>query len=753
VKQLVFMRRLLLSCLFFLVSLAVFSQTISGSVRDGKGLPVPGVNISIKDSYDGGMTDSLGRYSFSTTEKGQKLLQFTAIGYKPVEQNITIGSGNVKADAVLKEEITELKAVVITAGSFEASDKKKTTVLNSIDIVTTASANADVTGAVKTLPGAQQVGESEGLFVRGGTAQETKIFIDGSLVNNFFYSSTPNIASRGRFSPFIFKGTIFSAGGYSALYGQALSGALILESIDLPDQSSASFGISFIGGDIGYQSLSKNKKSSWGINYAYANLHLAFKLLKQKPEYFTVPEYHEGDGNFRIKTSKTGMMKYYGYFSINRVGVRDNSIDTAGFKDAYRLKNFNVYHNLSYRENLGRKWKLNAGLSYTNNHDEIRASLENAKNEEAILPGFAYKNFQLDSRGNYFNAKSVFEYRMRGLSAIRFGSEFNYSEDKIEFKTGGGTYPGRLKERISSLFGEGDVYITNDIAAKLGMRAEHSSLLDKINIAPRISLAYKLGNESQASVAYGIFYQAPDKRYLPSAVDLDFAKATHYIAQYQKLSGKNTFRAEAFYKKYQSLVKTGIVGGRETATGSNGYGDAKGFELFWRDRQTFKNFDYWISYSFLDTKRDYVNFPKAIEPAFAAKHTASLVMKRFVTKLKTQFNASYTYASGRPYYNIRYDNTNNKFAIYDQGRTIDFNSLSFSVNYLPSIFKEGAKKFNVFVFSITNMLGTKQVYGYNYSYNGMRKEAIVPPTKTFIYLGAFLSFGVDRTQEVIDGKL
>ena len=59
-------------------------------------------------------------------------------------------------------------------------------VLDPIDIVTTASANGDITGALKTLPGAQQVGESEGLFVRGGTATETKTFIDGTLVNNFF---------------------------------------------------------------------------------------------------------------------------------------------------------------------------------------------------------------------------------------------------------------------------------------------------------------------------------------------------------------------------------------------------------------------------------------------------------------------------------------------------------------------------------------------------------------------------------------
>ncbi len=78
----------------------------------------------------------------------------TSIGFKLHEQRITITGTALRFDVVLKQEPNELTAVTITAGSFEASDTKRTTVLNSIDIVTTASANADVTGAIKTLPGA-----------------------------------------------------------------------------------------------------------------------------------------------------------------------------------------------------------------------------------------------------------------------------------------------------------------------------------------------------------------------------------------------------------------------------------------------------------------------------------------------------------------------------------------------------------------------------------------------------------------------
>jgi vitamin B12 transporter len=752
--QTAYMKKIaLLAVLVFLLKVVVGQTTISGIVKDNKAA-ISGATIAIKDSYDGATSDSMGRFSFKTTEKGEQMLVISAIGYKTFEQKLTLNSTSQNITIVLKEEINEMRAVVITAGAFEASDRKRATVLNSIDIVTTASANADITGAIKTLPGSQQVGEQEGLFVRGGTASETKIFIDGTLVNNFFYTSEPNIATRGRFSPFIFKGTVFSAGGYSALYGQALSSALILESIDLPDQSSANLGVSFIGGSAGFQKLSKKRNASWGVNYGYTNVYLAFKILETKPDYFKIPEYHTGDANFRIKTSNTGFLKYYGYFSHNKVGIRTESIDTVGFKDVFQLKNFNMYHNLSWKENLGAKWKLNAGVSYTNNKDDIKGSNQDVNNKDVVLSGLEYKNFLLNTKGNYFNAKAVFEKRFQGLSAFRFGSEYNYSDDKVNYTLYNGQYyPVTIKEKLFSGFAETDVYLTNNLAAKMGARMEHSRTLNKYNLAPRASLAYKLGKEGQASLAYGIFYQSPEKKYLPSPNELDFAKATHYIAQYQKVASQITFRAEIFYKKYQGLIKTGGSSNQQIASSNNGHGYAQGFEVFWRDRKTIKNFDYWLSYSYLDTKRDFLNYPAEIQPNYATKHTANLVMKKFVSKLKTQFNANYVFATGRPYYNIRYDDINKKYAIYDQGTTVPYNSLSFSVNYLPNVFKQNATKFNVFVFSITNVLGSKQVYGYTYSNNGLNKQAIVPPTKTFIYLGAFFSFGVDRTQDVINSNL
>lgn len=734
--------------------MGVFSQTVvKGFVRDNKNNPVRGASIAIKDTYDGTTSDSLGSYSFRTSEKGAKVLVVSGIGYKTFEQNLRLEGNTITVDATIKEEISELTAVVLSAGTFEASDRKRAAVvLDPIDIVTTASANGDITGALKTLPGAQQVGESEGLFVRGGTAAETKTFIDGTLVNNFFFSSVPNIAQFGRFSPFLFKGTVFSTGGYSALYGQALSSALILESIDLTEQTSANVGITVLGGSIGYQHLAKNKKSSWGGSYGYTDFGLAFAVIKQKQDYSKVPAYHNADANFRIKTSNTGILKYYGYYSSNKLGFTTNSIDSLGYLDKFSIGNSNMYHNLAWRENLANRWKINIGLSYTHNEDDIHGGMQDLNKNDVELTGLEFKKFGIDTRSNYFNAKTVLEKKLKGLSAIRFGLEYNFSDDDLVYTSfDGQSYPGSVREHIKSVFGEADVYATNDLVLKVGIRAEHSSTLDKANIAPRLSLAYKLGKGSQASLAYGIFYQNPERRYLPSPNELTFMKAAHYIAQFQRTVTQQTFRAEVFYKKYHNLVKTGMTGFTEAAISNNGFGDAKGIEFFWRDKKTIKNFDYWISYSYLDTKRDFLNFPFAIAPNFAAKHTASVVAKKFLQELKLNVNLAYNYSSGRPYYNIGFDGTNYKFN--DRGNIPDYHNVSFALNYLPFIGKKDPKSFAVYVLQVSNVLNIKQTYGYNYSYNGYRKEAIVPTSRMFIFLGAFISFGVDRSDEVINSAL
>ncbi len=735
----------ILSTLFSLLLLsgASYAQVkITGDVT-AKGKPVIGASLTLKDTYDGGITDSSGKFSFSTTEKGNFVLEVRSVGYKTIEQPITLAAENISINFSLKEEITELSAVTITAGSFEASDRKRAaTVLTNLDVLTVGGANADITAAAKTLPGAQQVGEQEGLFVRGGAGYETKQFIDGMLVNNPFGTSVPDIASRGRFAPNLFKGTVFSTGGYSALYGQALSSALILESVDLPARSEASAALStvFVGG--GFQQVDKAKKSSFGVNAGYTDLSAYFAIVKQKPDYFKKPRFYNGDANARFKTKK-GMVKYYTTFSAGKMGLRRPNIDDPTIKNAFDVDNTNWYNNLSWRETLNNGWKMQLGTSFSTNRDLINLQVVDANNKPTTT-GHNYidtTNFALNRLEQLSQVKAVFEKRLSGINMLRFGAEHWYNYTHVKYNT----IDRLLKDNLSSVFAETDIHATNDLALKLGARFEYSSIIQKANIAPRVSMAYKTGKESQMSFAYGIFYQKPENDILQWTRDINYTRATHYILNWQRMTALQIFRVEAFYKKYDALVKTFPV------INTDGRGYAQGFEVFWRDKKTIKELDYWISYSYLDTKRNFLYYPQKLQPNFAADHTASLVTKKFVMKWKTGFNFTYTFATGRPYYFMQ--NNGNQFEIKDSGKTIPYNNLGFSMNYVPQAGNPKAKTFVVLVASITNVLNSRQVFGYNYNHDGSYKQAINPPAQRFFFIGCFLSWGVNRTQDAINNNL
>lgn len=735
-----------LLCLLMACALGALAQVptqVSGRVTDPKGRALAGANVSLKDSYDGATADSAGYYQFTTIDTGSLEMVITYAGYKDMVQLVVLQGKPLQVNATLREAPNELTAVVITAGSFEASDEKRTTVLKPLDIVTTASANADVAAAMRSLPGTQQVGESGELFVRGGAGYETRQFIDGMVVANPFLATAPDLAARGRFSPFLFKGTVFSTGGYSALYGQALSSALVLESIDLPDESEASLSLSPLFAGLQYQHLANNKKHSWGLSGGYTNLAPYFGIIKQRPDFFKAPELANADANLRIKTSPTGMLKAYVAYNRNSLGVRNPDIDSMPLKHAMEIGNHNLFVNMSYKERLANRLKMRAGLSLSYNTDDVASSLQDSTNQplRSSLPmPLGSRQFTLQSTGILAQARLVLDYKLMGLSAVRWGAEHWYQQDQSRFQA----FPRvQVTDHYTAAFGEADIYLSNRMALRAGLRGEHSALLEAWNVAPRASLSYQLAKGEQLTMDYGIFYQKPLAQYLLFERSLPQMRANHYILTYQKVNPVHTLRLQAFQKDYRQLVRTW------PDTAGNGAGYARGVELFWRDKKTVKGVDYWITYSYLDTRRQYLQYPYALQPDFAANHTANLVVKRFFTKLNMQANLNYQYASGRPFYDIAYLPAEGKMTIRQQGRTIDFHNLSASVNYLTKV----GKAFTVLVLSVSNVFNSTQVFNYRFSANGLHRVPVVPPARQFVFVGAFLSWGTDRRQDAINNNL
>jgi outer membrane cobalamin receptor len=715
--------QLLTISIFFYSFFALAQATISGTVSDTKGTPIEGANIYLEGTYDGASSDAEGKFNFETSETGTQNLIVSMVSYDTYMQAGDVSYfKDIKVE--LAEAINQLTGVTLTAGSFQAGDNSKVSVLKPLDIVTTAGAAGDFVGALQTLPGTSTVSEDGRLFVRGGQAGETQVFIDGLRVFQPFLATANNIPTRGRFSPFLFKGITFSTGGYSAEYGQALSSVLLLNTTDEPDQEKTDIGVLSVGASLGRTEIWGNKSLS--VNAQYINLGPYQWIVpnNQGARWNKPYESLSGEAVYRSKTDKS-IFKFYTGFNQANVDLDQEDINFDDYVN-FRLKNSNLYANSTYRHFFDKEWTMTAGASISSDRNDI---------------GFGGNDIDANETAGHLKLKLKKSFSSR--FQLNFGAEHFITDFKQDFIAPNGfTFESGFKDNLSSGFAEADIFFSNKFAMKLGVRGEYSSFLKDSNIAPRVSLAYKSGEKGQFSLAYGDFYQNPLNESLQYDQSLNFEKTSHYIFNYQYLSDGKTFRAEAYYKDYDKLVKFDTQMPQFNSVYTNlGNGYATGIDFFWRDNKSIKNLDYWASYSYLNTKRDFRDFRESATPNFAPAHSLSLVTKYWVEDWRSQIGLSYNFGSGRPY-----DNPNTPEFLAEKTRPL--NSLNVNWAYLISQQK-------ILFFSVSNITGFKNVNGYQYAntpnMDGVfDRRAIRPPADTFFVVGFFWTISDDKSSNQLD---
>lgn len=719
------MQKLINLLLMLVLSAQAFAQTqIKGVVRDGQGQTIPGANIYLKDTFDGAVSQNDGSFTFETYEEGSHILVVSFIGFKTLEKPVQVEGKLINLELQLEEEINKVDGVTITAGSYEAGEVKKNTVLKPLDIATTASAVGDIMGAINTLPGTATVGESGRLFVRGGEGYETKVFIDGLEVRNAFGSTAPNVPTRGRFSPFLFKGTSFSTGGYSAEYGQALSSALVLNSNDMPLETQADISLMSVGGDLAYTKKWENTSVSGKVQYT--DLRPYQSLIQQSFDWEQAPKSVVSELVFRQKVTETGILKVYANTNNSDFIIRQENINRDNLKDTLALENKYFYLNASYKDILNQKWSIKSGISVSNNKDILSLNRDNIYGEELGM-----------------HSKLTFQWDASEKLSVNMGTDW-FSREYLKRTNPANESPFKtsFKENILANFVEADYYASNRFVVRAGLRSEYTSLTDQHFMSPRVAMSYKLNNEGQFSLAYGQFVQAPQNEYSIVQPALKPERATHYILNYQRIKNDRIFRVETYYKDYEDLVKFETeVDFNPNNYSNDGYGSAKGLDVFWRDNKTINNTDYWVSYSYVDSEREYQNFDQLMTPSFLSAHNFSVVVKHMIDPIRTQVGAAYNFASSRPFHNP------NKPG-FQNSQTPQYHD--FSLNAAVLI------KQNIILYcSASNIFGRENIFGYEYADQAndrgvFESRAIGQGAKRFVFIGLFITLTKDKQTNQLD---
>ena len=712
------MVKFILSGILFLLQISslLCQTTIKGNIQSDKNQPVIGANIFFKGTIEGTNSDEQGNFLLTTALTGDNILVVSCIGYKTHEEPVKLQNNAIELIITISENDVELKEVVVYASTFEAGDKKKSVVLNRLDMATNPIGFGDALSVIRTLPGTSNAGDEGGLFVRGGEQNETKTFIDGLMVESPYTAKLPSVPVRGRFSPMLFRGTVFSTGGYSAEYGQALSSVLILNSIDKPEKDETGISIFFSG--VGFNKTKKWEKSSLSASTQYVNMSPFYRIINSNIKWNHEPENFGQMIAYRQKVGKSGLIKILTNFSMDNSSMYYRNLDTQ-LDDLILLKNNDLFIVSSCKGIIGKEWIVNSGVSYNFDNEKIKM---NEDNIETTKQSYEFKltltkpvneKINLKFGGNLFNK--------------------DFSRDYIPFS--GNSYKWKYNNPVIAAFIESEIRLFKRISTRIGGRAESVPLSNELYISPRFSLAYKTSINSQISLGYGSFSEQPLNEYLAYNNILKTEQADHFIINYQLTKESRILRIEAYYKNYDRLIKyDSLYAIAPEAYNNNGSGYAKGIDLFYRDSKSIKNGDFWISYSLIDSKRNYKDYSFMRPPFFLSTHNLSLVYKHYISKTDSYISAGYEFSSGRPYINPNISFTEMK-------RTKSYNNLSLSIFHFTEIFG----KFTMIFAQVTNILGSENIFGYRYAkypdeFGVYESEPVIPVSRRFYLVGLFVSF-------------
>ena len=184
----------LLCCCF---SVTAFAQTtVTGTVRDAKGLVLPGVSIKIKDTKNVSVTNTEGKYSIQTTESNSVLV-FTYLGFLPKELST---AGKSILNVTLDEDSQGLNEVVVVG----YGSQKKVNLTGAVSVISgeqlvnkpvpsaLAALQGIAPGVTVTRGGGKPGEEGYGIRIRGFSSANTTtalVLVDGvemdlSLINS-----------------------------------------------------------------------------------------------------------------------------------------------------------------------------------------------------------------------------------------------------------------------------------------------------------------------------------------------------------------------------------------------------------------------------------------------------------------------------------------------------------------------------------------------------------------------------------------
>ena len=334
------MRKLILFILLLLPTFA-FAQkdegVIYGKITDENGKALEFVNVAVLNTPYGVVSDSKGSYNLVLPADTLINLVYSFVGYDEIRLQINLKKGERrKNDVRMTMSSTMLPEMTIQDKSISTSTITK---LDAKETVLLPSAGAGgVEDMVKTLAGVSSTNELSSQYnVRGGNFDENLIYVNGIEIYKPFLVGSGQQEGLSFINSRLVSNIDFSAGGFSAEYGDKLSSVLDI-TYKKPTITTSSLTLSLLGAEAHTEGMAFKGSLNYLIGARYKNTQYLLGAMDTKGDY--KPNFADVQGLITHNLSSRFEITALGYYSRNSylMAPTTRETDFGNLQASYRLK-------------------------------------------------------------------------------------------------------------------------------------------------------------------------------------------------------------------------------------------------------------------------------------------------------------------------------------------------------------------------------------------------------------------------------
>ncbi len=599
-----------ISCLFLNKIQAQTTEQflLSGQIVDENNEAVISAHIYIDAIKSGTVSDISGHFSLQIPLSFPLQIEISALGF--LSEKIQL---HQKPESplliVLKADQYFLQQVEITGSRMSGLNSQK---IDPIHVGNLPSASGpSIEGLVRSQMGVTSNNELSSQYrVRGGSFDENLVYVNGQEIHRPFLIHSGQQEGLSFVNPDLVESIEFSAGGFSASYGDKMSSVLDI-TYKRPTKTAGSFSAGMLGANGHLEGAALNKKLSWITGVRYKTNRYLLGSLEEKGDY--KPEFADAQAFMSYKANTRLTFELLGYYSLNSYEfipqTRETTFGTisdikrlriyfAGkekdrFETGYGALStiFNLSDKQSYRltfsgfrtfeeeafDIAGAYWLQEVVNPYDDDDEGVQIGigeyLQHARNDlfanvlSANLEGTIKSpasttqwglNYRYDSFKDQINEWEIRDSAGYSIPINTQQLELSHSKNSNHhIKTD--RFSAFVKNQSS--FHIGNAHLIMDV----GIRGSYHSLNEQLIFGPRIILNYLPGKEKKyrLRLSGGSYYQPPQFKEIRSTEstvnkNVKAQKSVHLVSgfdyYFHTLNRPFKFTSEVYYKFLDQLI-------------------------------------------------------------------------------------------------------------------------------------------------------------------------------------------------------